>query len=518
MVRILDKINKSINMTAEIVDVAEHSTYLDLTSRICYYDAPNLNGDMLPYDDTTLSKAETLISMPVQAKYRVNTNGEPSLGGHEMVKKRDGTIEFKTQSIGVHTNIEIRNDNVILNNGEIKELPCLFASYRIWKRYPNYVAAIKRLFENNMLYGSWEINTYKYEYDNGIRKITDYEFFANTLLGELNPPSYGTNATALSMAQLNDDSQLLVAEALAQDLIDENENKEDNTVMLKRNNSDVTENVADVKTPTNTDSVANEATNASLEKQATISGEVGANESTTQTAQLTDWDLRDRVRAACRAKLGQWCYVSYHFPLNKEVWCEYDNAESELDYVRFTYEVVDDDTITVSEPEYVKLTVSIAEVNTKISELEKKIQTVKAELDIKNDAITKASETIQTLNTQISELTPYKEQVEVAERKKIEEQITAEKEALKNKLLKGNLFTEAEIAEKEIQDLIEARDVSAINSLIADKFVASFDVDHKNENVETVSTAETIVTATANLESEDTETDVRSFMSKILSN
>lgn len=206
------------------------------------------------------------------------------------------------------------------------------------------------------------------------------------------------------------------------------------------------------------------------------------------------------------------------FPNEKEVWCEYDGAESELDYVRFTYEVADDDTVTVSEPEYVKLTVSIAEVNTKISELEKEIQTVKAELDIKNDAITKASETIQNLNTQISELTPYKEQVEVAERKKIEEQITAEKEALKQKLLKGNLFSEEDIAEKKIQDLIEARDVSAINSLIADKFVASFDVDHKNENAETVSTAETVVTATANLESEDAETDVRSFMSKILSN
>lgn len=85
------------------------------------------------------------------------------------------------------------------------------------------------------------------------------------------------------------------------------------------------------------------------------------------------------------------------------------------------------------------------------------------------------------MNTQISELTPYKEQVEVAERKKIEEQITAEKEALKQKLLKGNLFSEKDIAEKKIQDLIEARDVSAINSLIADKFVASFDIDHKKK-------------------------------------
>lgn len=505
-------------MIAEIVDVAEHSTYLDLTSRICYYDAPNLNGDMLPYDDTTLSKAETLISMPVQAKYRVNANGEPSLGGHEMVKKRDGTIEFRTQSIGVHTNIEIRNDNVVLNNGEIKELPCLFASYRIWKRYPNYIAAVKRLFENNTLYGSWEINTYKYEYDNGIRKITDYEFFANTLLGELNPPSYGTNATALSMAQLNENSQLLVAEALAKDLIDENENKEDNTGMAKQNNSAVAENVTDVKTPTDTDSTTTDTANANMAEQTTTSDNVGTNEPSVEIAQLTEWDLRNKIAKACADKIDKsWCYIAYHFPVEKEVWCEYSGAPSELDYARFTYEV-SNDVVTVSDVEYVKLTVSIAEVNTKISELEKEIQTVKAELDIKNNAITKASETIQNLNTQISELAPYKEQVKVAERKKIEEQISAEKEALKSKLLKGNLFTEAEIAEKNIQDLIEARDVSAINSLIADKFIASFDVDPKNNNDETVSTAETVVTATANLESEDTETDVRSFMGKILFN
>ncbi len=66
----MDK-NKPINMIAEIVDVAEHTNYLEMTSRICYYDAPNLNGDLLPMDDTTQSRAETLISMPVQAKYRV---------------------------------------------------------------------------------------------------------------------------------------------------------------------------------------------------------------------------------------------------------------------------------------------------------------------------------------------------------------------------------------------------------------------------------------------------------------
>jgi len=512
-VRTIDELKKPINIIAEVVDIAEHTSYLELVSRVCFYNEPNLNGDMLPYDDTSLEKAQTLVNMPVQAKYRVNSDGTPSLGGHEMVKKRDGTVEFKTQSIGTHTSVEIKNDNVLVN-GSIKELPCLFASYRIWKRYPNYIAAIKRLFDNGILYGSWEINTYQYLYDNGIRKLTDYEFIANCLLGETSYPSYGTSANAISMAETNNDNQLMIAEALSQDLLDENNinnnNEEENLLAKKNESSQVVENIIASASPdTQTDDTTNITSTAKSNKEETP---------TTDSAQLTEWDLRDKVREACRAKLGKWCWVSYHFPVEKEVWCEYDGAESELDYVRFTYEVGEGDSITVSEPEYVKLTVSIAEVNTKISELEKEIQTVKAELDIKNDAITKASETIQNLNTQISELKPYKEQVEIAERKKIEDQITAEKESLKAKLLKGNLFTAEEIAEKKVQDLIEARDVSAINSLIADKFVASFDVTDKSNTAEAVTTAETVVTATANLESEDTETDVRSFMGKILFN
>lgn len=514
MVRILDNTNAPITVIGQVIDIAEHTSYLELTSRVCFYDEPNLNNDMLPTDDTTLEKAQTLVNMPVQAKYRLSPSGEPTFSGHEMKKsKSTGEITFGTSSVGTHTEVYIENDNVDVN-GTIKNLPCLFAKYRIWKRYKNVVAAAQRLFSLGKLYSSWEINTYQYIFDRGIRKITDYEFLANCLLGyEYAYPSYGTSANAISMAQIND-NQLMIAEALSQDLLDENninDNDEEENLLAKKNESSAAvENIIASASPEAQNSDTTNTTSTAEDKQ---------NETpTTDSAQLTVWDLKTRVGEACRQKLGKWCWTSFMFPNEKEVWCEYDGAESELDYVRFTYEVADDDTVTVSEPEYVKLTVSIAEVNTKISELEKEIQTVKAELDIKNDAITKASETIQNLNTQISELTPYKKQVEVAERKKIEEQITAEKEALKQKLLKGNLFSEEDIAEKKIQDLIEARDVSAINSLIADKFVASFDVDHKNENAETVSTAEMVVTATANLESEDAETDVRSFMSKILSN
>ena len=507
----MDEHNKPFSMIGEVVDVAEHTTYLELTSRVCYYDAPNLNNDMLPYDETTLEKAQTLVDMPVQGKYKVNDDGEPTFGSHQMVKKKDGTVEFGTSSIGTHTEVYIENDNVDVN-GTIKNLPCLFAKYRIWKRYKNVVAAVQRLFNLGKLYSSWEINTYQYIYDRGIRKVTDYEFLGNCLLGyEYAYPSYGTSANAISMAQLND-NQLMIAEALSQDLLDENiiNNNKEEKLLAKKNETPVDENIV-------ANTVSSEETNLD-NATASTTEEKTEPTSTTDSAQLTDWDLRDKVREACRAKLDKWCWVTFLFPNEKEVWCEYDGRDTELDYVKFTYEVSEDDIITVSEPEYVKLTVSVAEINTKIAELEKEVETVKAELDIKNDTITKASETIQSLNTQIAELTPYKEQVEVAERERIEKQIVAEKEALKNKLLKGNLFTETEIAEKEIQDLIEARDVSAINSLIADKFVASFDVKEDIETKGSTDTAEEVATATANLESEDAETDVRSFMSKILFN
>ena len=371
------------------------------------------------------------------------------------------------------------------------------------------------------MYGSWEINTYKYEYDNGIRKITDYEFFANTLLGEANPPSYGANATALSMAQL-DNRELMIAEAysaLSQDLIDNNDEKEDNLQMANKEKSIVAEEEKkEVVTPANTESNVSKKTPNKVQTETNVEAEKETT-SVTDSAQLTDYDLRVKVTKACKDKLDKWCWVSFMFPNEKEVWCEYEGAETELDFVKFTYEVGEDDAITVSEPEYVKLTVSIAEVNTKIATLEKDVETTKAELDIKNDAITRASEKIQELNVKISELEPFKEQVEAEKQKQIEAEIAEDKERLKAKMLKGNLFTEAEIAEDNIAKFIEARDESAINSLIADKFVASFDSKDKSpKSVDTASVDEepTNNVATASLETDEEETDPRSFMRTIL--
>lgn len=503
-------------MIGEVIDIAEHTTYLELTSRVCYYDEPNLNNDMLPYDENTENIASTLVNMPVQAKYKTSPTGEPTFSGHEMKKsKSTGEVSFGTSSIGTHTEVYIENDNVDVN-GTIKNLPCLFAKYRIWKRYKNVVAAVQRLFDLGKLYSSWEINTYQYVYDRGIRKVTDYEFLANCLLGyEYAYPSYGTSANAISMAETNNENpQLMIAEALSQDLIDENDIKEENAKMAKKNGTVVAEDVIQVA-PKDTASINSVTTTENIKPAGQNKDTAEKKKSITDSAQLTSYDLRMKVNAACKAKIDKWCWVVYMFPNEKEVWCEYDGADTELDYAKFTYEVDENDNVSVSEPDYVKLTVSIAEVNTKVASLEKEVETAKAELEIKNDAITKASEKIQELNVQISELTPFKEQVEAAEQKRIEVEIAEDKERLKAKLLKGNLFTETEIAEKNIADLIEARNESAINSLIADKFVASFDEKPNVEDTKT-QTAESVETATASLETDEDVTDARSFMRSIL--
>ena len=234
-----------------------------------------------------------------------------------------------------------------------------------------------------------------------------------------------------------------------------------------------------------------------------------------ETASLTDCDLYRKISKACEDKMRCWGYISYWFPEEHVVWFHVDNAPTQLDYILFTY-TVENDEVTVSEPQDVKLTVSVSDVNTVLAEKDEKIETLTAELEIKDKAVISAGEKIGKLNVQISELQPYKEQVEKAEQEKIKAEIAEEKESLKKNLLKGGLFTEEEIAKAEIAELIEARDKTAINSLIAEKYIASFDKEETDvaEDVETEESNP--VTATASLETDDVNESASSFMTKFL--
>lgn len=492
---------ENICLASEVVEISESNTYLELTSRICYYDDTNANGVLLPSENAE-EKAQTLINMPVQALYRTNMLGEPTFSGHEMYEDENGDIQFGTQSIGTHTEVYIENTDVNVR-GEIKNLPCLYAKYRIWKRYENCVAAVRRLFSLGKLYGSWEILISAYEFKDGVKNVTEYEFLANTLLGyEYARPSYGVDAKAISLSSTSNEN-LLVAEALSQDILchgfaNNNETKEDNILQNKKNTQIAEESVEApvVETP-----VENETT----EGTTVSSTEDSTSENTeTEFSQLTEDDLRRRIREAARAKLGEWCWIAFHFPVEKEVWLETDSRESELDFVRMTY-TVENDTVTVSEPESVKLSVGVSEVNTKIAEMESSIAS-------KDEAIIKAGEEIERLKTSVSELTPFKEKFEQAEQERITKELNDKKDALVSSITKSGLITKDEIeSSEELKGYVDNLDDKSLKAILAERYIAS--LSETSTEVSEVSDNNETETASTNLNGlEDEDIDVKSIM------
>lgn len=223
--------SEKICLASKTIDISEHENYIELTNRLCYYDAENLNHVMLPYknvEEDALRMSQTLVNMPIQAKYK-KINDKDDLGGHEMTVTSDGDVVFLTESIGTHTSAWISEpEEVVTVSGEIKKLPCLYATARVWKRNPNVVSAIKRLYKSkNGLNSSWEISTNSYEYLHGTKKLTDYEFIGNTFLGSNVVPAYKGTSKTISMTSELSEQELIIAEALSQDIMsDESLNKE----------------------------------------------------------------------------------------------------------------------------------------------------------------------------------------------------------------------------------------------------------------------------------------------------
>ena len=239
--------NEKIKISSTALELSETTNYIELTNRLCYYGEPNLNGVMLPVEGAE-EHAKSLVLQPVVAKYKVIGN-KPDLGGHEY---RNGT--FGTENIGVHEEVEVRTDTVPVN-GEQKTLPCLFAKSRIWTRNTNVVAAVKRLFSEGRLHSSWEIAVSDYEYKDGIKILKDYVFESNALLGTNSQPAYGEAASALTMAETEEQPEVIIAEALAKDLgLKEEEPMAEGTEVQKQENvqAEAPEQVAPVVEPVKT--------------------------------------------------------------------------------------------------------------------------------------------------------------------------------------------------------------------------------------------------------------------------
>ena len=458
----------------------------------------NKNGVAL--DRNTIENwMSTLKNKPLVGKIKMRYDGEYDFTGHNVreVEKVDENgnkyreVEFDTEAFGTFFDVAIET---------INDKEYIVASCEIWKRFTKACEIIVNRIQEGSLSTSWEISVEKSTQgiiDGLMTKIIQAgRFIGHCLLGKNVSPAYDSSGL-LEIASTNYDMEF--AEALSQDILSQgldikNEAKEENNLQSNIETQVAEENVEEtvVETP-----VA-DTTESSTET------EVIENKDETEVSQLTEYDLRKKICEACRAKLDKWCWISFHFPVEKEVWLEVDGRESELDFVRMTY-TVENDTITVSDPEDVKLTVSIAEVNTKIAELE-------AEVSTKDEAIIKSGEEIARLKTEISELSPFKEKFEKAEQERIENELKEKKETIISSITKSGLITREEIeASEELKGYVENLDEKSLKAVLADRYIASL-----SENNTEVSESKTEVeteTASTNLDGlEDEQLDVKSIM------
>ena len=458
----------------------------------------NKNGVAL--DRNTIENwMSTLKNKPLVGKIKMRYDGEYDFTGHNVreVEKVDENgnkyreVEFDTEAFGTFFDVAIET---------INDKEYIVASCEIWKRFTKACEIIVNRIQEGSLSTSWEISVEKSTQgiiDGLMTKIIQAgRFIGHCLLGKNVSPAYDSSGL-LEIASTNYDMEF--AEALSQDILSqgldkENEAKEENNLQSNIETQVAEENVEEtvVETP-----VA-ETTESSTET------EVTENKDETEVSQLTEYDLRKKICEACRAKLDKWCWISFHFPVEKEVWLEVDGRESELDFVRMTY-TVENDTITVSDPEEVKLTVSIADVNTKIAELE-------ADVSTKDEAIIKSGEEIARLKTEISELSPFKEKFEKAEQERIENELKEKKETIISSITKSGLITREEIeASEELKGYVENLDEKSLKAVLADRYIASLS-ENNTEVSETKTEVET-ETASTNLDGlEDEQLDVKSIM------
>ena len=484
----------------------------------------------------------TLRNKPLVGKIKMKYDGTYDFTGHNMkvINKVDENgnqyqeVEFDTDAFGTFFDVSIE----IINGVEV-----IVASCEIWKRFTKACEIIVSRIKDGTLHTSWEIAIEKSHQgivDGLMTKIIDVgRFIGHCLLGKQVSPAYDSSGL-LEIASTNYDVEF--AEALSQDIIsqglDKNNQEKEENILKKDENITLSseENVEEVtkteeSTATETSGSTTETENSEdtgeekdkddddnddkdddNEVEDNEDGEckkkkASASTESTETSALTSYDLRRKLSEECRKKVDDWCWVTYLFPEEKEVWCEYD-GDSELDYLKFTY-TVENDEVSVSDPEKVTLTVSVKDINSTVSEYEKTI----AE---KDDLIVKASSEITSLKSENTELSQYKEKFTQMEQEKVAAELAQKKEDLIASVIKSGQITREEIeASEEFSGYVDNLDKKSLMAIVGERLSAS--VDNKtDENIET-SESKSDVHVASNLNNEDDEVvDKASIMRNFL--
>lgn len=427
---------------------------------------------------------KTLINKPVQAYLIYDEDGKPEdFGGHELRVKLDEDGEplyyFATQSIGTHTNVWIEN-RYIKEYG--KKVDCILAEVELWvSRYPEYYAVAEKLIDEGKLSSSWEIDTMRYEYANGKKKLLEFEFIGNALLGSNVSPAVRGAGVITSEADLTLrhalEKDILVAQTSAK-IEKEDCSLEDEKKIVEDNVEVVEPVVSEEETPVEEVEEAEVVADESQEETEVDKAEVTENETpdeTPEVASLTINDIVQRVYASLRDskdKLDE-LGVEYAWELNAFMYYPAENriiftfysTEKQSVMIEVRFAVAEDDTLTISEIKKVEMVfVDVAEV-TKIDETKNKV--------------IELSEKLVELNTELSskeeklvELSEYKEKLDEMEKAEKDAKKLADMSELKNKYLATRMISEDEFeSNEEISLALSELDEQKLKLIIADRIV-----------------------------------------------
>ena len=427
-----------------------------------------VNGNGVMLNRKTIGTwLDTIISQPVVAAIGVNDDGTCDFEGHNMslvqrVDENGDTYQdakFDTSAIGVFDSVEI----VTINNKEY-----IVATAKLWKRYPDFCALVKKRMSEGTIATSWEIavDSSHYEIIGGqkVKVIDKGSFLGHALLNKAFPPAY-QDSQMLEVASKNQSDSDLI-EAFKRDIVaskDSNINiakKEDE--ILEKENIEVSKRVVDNKEQ-NVDNVPKNET-------------------------LKDTKPTDKPNETVKTK----------DETNKKI----KKADTEKSANEEKAEEVKSDKDIISE------------LNSKIAELNETIEK-------QNASLVEASSKVQDLTKEVSELTPFKESCEKAEQERIEKETAEKRENLKGYAIKSGFITENEVSSvDEIKNCIENVDEKGLKAIIAERFMKSLDnktdVETSSVNENKGKEVETSEVKTNIVDSEETDTDYKLVMKTFL--
>lgn len=452
---------------------------------LCDFNA-NLNGVKLNRK-TIESWYLSILNQPLVGKIRGN-----DFTGHNMrlVTQLDSegnvekSLEFDTDAFGTFVEVAIE---------EIDGVEYLTATAEIWSRFPRACKVIASRIASGILHSSWEISVESCWNENGIEVIDLGKFTAHCMLAKSVTPAYDCSRL-LQVA--SEESDVELAEAYAEDC---EKNKSQEETMAKENQSAA---VADEHVNPTPENDAAQCGGGKKEKKKDTAvdtakcgtpsdkakkdkSESAAENQTTEVSALTDYDLRRKISVAYLAKTGcdGWC--SFLFPTESTAWIsDYSSCKCDLEYMLAHY-TVENDTVTIDEPQKVSLCVSIQDVNATMAE--------------KDGALAAANEMIQTLRADLEMLLPYKEQAEKDAAAKAEAETAEKRTKLSAYALQSKLILKSELNDPKsnVFSFIQNIDTAAVNQLIATRFMESLS-EKDSDDPAAASGANLVATAGAN--------------------